>query len=195
MPVLVTPLGLLALRVLGVVGINMMAQSAQISVRYSLSVVAVSLAALCGVMDVSLLVRVVDFILCTFWVRVLAVVASVALWCSSGISLATGWMAATSAPALVVWANLARSFGCATDSGSERLAVQARQGFEWLIRAAPVVRGSLRARHPRWLFLCSNSAVLPSFFLSVAVPHSDRGCTLFQPNFGVFVIDLSGGGC
>ena len=65
-PELVTPLGLLVLRVLGVVATNMMVELAQISVRYSLSVAAVSLAALCGVMDVSLLVRVVDFGLCTF---------------------------------------------------------------------------------------------------------------------------------
>ena len=94
MPVLVSPLRLLALRVLGVVAINMMVEPAQISVRYSLSVAAVSLAALCGVMDVSLLVRVADFALCTFWVRVLEVVAPVVLWRSGGLSLAmaAGWV-------------------------------------------------------------------------------------------------------
>ena len=115
---------------MGVVAINMMVEPAQISVRYSLSVAAVSLAALCGAMDVSLLVRVVDFALCSFWVRVLVVVASVALWRSGGLSLAAGWMAAASAPALVLWASLARSLGCATDSGSGRLVVQARRWFE-----------------------------------------------------------------
>ena len=51
---------------MGVVAINMMVEPAQISVRYSLSVAMVSLAALCGAMDVSLLVRVVDFALCSF---------------------------------------------------------------------------------------------------------------------------------
>ena len=60
-PVLVIPLGLLVPvrrpRVLGVVAIYMMVEPAQISVRYSLSVVAVSLSALCGVVDVSLLRR------------------------------------------------------------------------------------------------------------------------------------------
>ena len=78
-PVLVTPLGLLALRVLGVVAIYMMVEPAQISVRCSLSVEAVTSSALCGVVDVFLLRgRVVD-ILRVCWVRVLVVVAPVAL--------------------------------------------------------------------------------------------------------------------
>ena len=88
-------------------------------------------------------------------------------------------MAAASAPALVPWANLARSFGCAADSGSGRLVVQAQQCFEWLLRAAPVVRGSLRVRHPRWMFLCSGSAVWPFSFGAAAVLRSEvqlRAC-------------------
>ena len=60
-PVLVIPLGLLALRVLGVVAIYMMVEPAPISVRYPLSVAAVVSSALCGVVDVPLLRgRVVD---------------------------------------------------------------------------------------------------------------------------------------
>merc|ERR1712166_384092 len=178
-PVLVIPLGLLALRVLGVVAFYMMVEPAQISVRYSLSVAAVSLSALCGVVDVSLLGRRVVDILRVFWVRVLVVVAPVALWRSGGLSLAAGWMAAASAPALVPWANLARSFVCAAGSGSGRLVVQAQRCFEWLLRAAPVVRGSLRVRHPRWLFLCSGSAVWPFSFGAAAVLRSEvqlRAC-------------------
>ena len=61
-PVLVIPLGLLALRVLGVVAIYMMVEPAQISisVRYSFSS-----SFSCVVVDVSFLVTVVDFVLCT----------------------------------------------------------------------------------------------------------------------------------
>ena len=46
-PVLVIPLGLLALKVLGIVAIFMVVELARIPVLYSLSVAAVSLAALC----------------------------------------------------------------------------------------------------------------------------------------------------
>jgi len=180
-PVLVIPLGLLALRVLGVVAFYMMVEPAQISVRYSLSVAAVSLSALCGVVDVSLLRRRVVDILRVFWVRVLVVVAPVALWHSGGLSLAAGWMAAASAP-LVLWANLARSFGCAAGSGSGRLVIRAQRCFEWLLRAAPVVRGSLRVRHPRWrvLGLADGCAIgWPFSFGAATVPQSEvqlRAC-------------------
>jgi hypothetical protein len=79
-PVWVIPLGLLALKVLGIVAIFMVVELVRIPVLYSLSVVAVSLAALCRVVDGFLLRRrVVDFVLRVFWVRVLAVVAPVAL--------------------------------------------------------------------------------------------------------------------
>ena len=116
-PVLVIPLGLLALKVLGIVAIFMVVELARIPVLYSLSVAAVSFVALCRVVDGFLLWRrVVDFVLHVFWVRVLAVVAPVALWRSGGLSLAAGLIAAASVPTLVLRANLVRSFGRAADA-------------------------------------------------------------------------------
>ena len=116
-PVLVIPLGLLALKVLGIVAIFMVVELARIPVLYSLSVAAVSFVALCRVVDGFLLRRrVVDVVLRVFWVRVLAVVAPVALWCSSGLSFAADRMASASAPALVLRANLVRAFGRAADA-------------------------------------------------------------------------------
>ena len=121
-PVLVIPLGLLALKVLGIVAIFMVVERARIPVLYSLSVAPVSLVALRGAVGGFLLRRgVVDFVLRVFWVRVLAVVAPVALWRFGGLSLAAGWVSAASAAALVLWADLVRSFGCAARYGSGRL--------------------------------------------------------------------------
>ena len=88
LPVLVIPLGLPALLALGFVAIFMAHELASVSVPYSPFAVAVSPSALCGVVDVSLLIgRMVD-ILRVSWVRVLVVVAPVALWRSGGLSLA-----------------------------------------------------------------------------------------------------------
>ena len=114
-PGLVIPLGLLALKVLGIVAIFMVVELARIPVLYSLSVVAVSFVALWRVVDGFFLRGRVDFVLHVLWVRVLAINAPVALRRSGGLSLAAGWMAAASALAFVLWANLRRSFGRAVD--------------------------------------------------------------------------------
>ena len=125
-PVLVIPLGLLALKVLGIVAIFMVVELARIPVLYSLSVAAVSFVALCRVVDGFLLRRrVVDFVLHVLRARVLAVVAPVALWRSGGLPLAAGWIAAASVPTLVLRANLVRRFGRAADAG-----------WVWLVGAA-----------------------------------------------------------
>ena len=94
----------------GMVSLGLLAFSFASNKMYlpTFSVAAVLSSSLCGVVDVSLLRgRVVD-ILRVFWVRVL-VVAPMALWPSGGLSLATGWMAAASASALMLWENLVHS--------------------------------------------------------------------------------------
>ena len=133
-PVLVIPLGLLALDVLGIVATFMVIELARIPVLYSLSVVAVSFVALCRVVDGFLLRRrVMDFVLHVFWVRVLVAVAPVALWRSSGLFLAAGRMAAASAPALVLRANLVRAFGRAADAEWAWLVARAWLDLGWLL--------------------------------------------------------------
>ena len=102
----------------GFVAISMAHELASVSVPYSPFAVAVSPSALCGVVEVFLLWWLVDVVLCSLRVRVLAVGVPVALWRSGRLSLAAGWMSAASAAALVLWADLVRSFGCAARYGS-----------------------------------------------------------------------------
>ena len=151
MPVLVIPLGLLALKALVIIANFMVVELARIPVLYSLSVVAVSLAALCCVVDGFLLRRRrMDCVLRVFWVRVLAVVAPVALWRSGGLSLAAGWMAAASASALMPWANLRRSFGRAVDGVWVWLVVRAWLDVGRLLWAAGEMCDALRGWCSRW---------------------------------------------
>jgi len=166
-PVLVIPLGLLALKVLGIVAIFMVVELARIPVLYSLSVAAVSLAALCRVVDGFLLQRrVVDFVR-IFWVRVLAVVAPVALWRSGGLSLAAGLMVAASASALMPWANLRRSFGRAVDGEWVWLVARAWLDVGRLLWAVGETFDALRGWCSRW-FLSFVSSALCLFFSGTA---------------------------
>jgi len=168
-PVLVIPLGLLALKVLGIVAIFMVVELARIPVLYSPSVAAVSLAALCRVVDGFLLQRRVDFVLRVFWVRVLAVVAPVALWRSGGPSLAAGWVAAASASVLMLWANLRRSFWRAVDGVWVWLVARAWLDVRRLLWAAGETCGALRGWCSHW-------------FLSFGVLFSD---TAFSSRSGL----------
>ena len=79
-----------------------------------------------------------DVVVRFLWVRVVAVVAPVTLWRSDGLSLAAGRMAAASAPALVLWANLVRSSRSAADYGSGRLFARTWLYSEWLHRVVGV---------------------------------------------------------
>ena len=167
LPVLVIPLGLPALLALGFVAIFMAHELASVSVPYSPFAVAVPPSALCGVVDVFLLWWLVDVVVRFLWVRVLAVVAPVALWRSGGLSLAAGWMAAASA--LVLWADLVRSFGRAVGYGSGRLFAQAWSDSAWLLQvvgvACDVACDVLFGWCARWLLFLAGSML---FFSGVA---------------------------
>jgi hypothetical protein len=168
-PVLVIPLGLLALKVLGIVAIFMVVELARIPVLYSLSVAAVSFVALCRVVDGFLLRRrVVDVVLRVFWVRVLAVVAPVALWRSGGLSLAAGWRAAASASALMLWADLRRSFGRAADGVWVWLVARAWLDVGRLLWAVGETCDALRGWCSCW-FLSSGGSALWLFFSGAAL--------------------------
>ena len=168
-PVLVIPLGLLALKVLGIVAIFMVVELARIPVLYSPSVAAVSLAAYSLIVVDGFLLRrrVVDVVLRAFWARVLAINAPVALRRSGGLSLAAGWMAAASA--LVLWADLVRSFGRAVGYGSGRLFAQAWSDSAWLLQvvgvACDVACDVLFGWCARWLLFLAGSML---FFSGVA---------------------------
>ena len=174
-PVLMIPLGLLAPKVLGIVATSMGVELDRIPVLYSLSVAAVSLAALCRVVDGFLLRgRVVDFVLHVFWVRVLAVVAPVALWRSDGLSLAAGWMVAASASALMLWVNLRRSFGRAVDGVWVWMVSRAWLNVGRLLWAAGEMCDALRGWCSRWFLSSSSSTIAVRYGSSSRVRHSGR---------------------
>ena len=99
--------------------------------------------------------------------RRMAVVAPVALWRSGGLSFAAGWMAAASA--LVLWADLVRSFGRAVGYGSGRLFAQAWSDSAWLLQvvgvACDVACDVLFGWCARWLLFLAGSML---FFSGVA---------------------------
>ena len=159
LPVLVTPLGLPALLALGFVAIFMAHELTLASVPYSPLVPAISPSALCRVVNVFLSWWVVDVAVRFFWVRVLVVVAPVALWCSGGLSLATRWMVVASTPALVLWANLVRSSRSAADYGSGRLFAQTWLDSEWLLRVVGVACDVFFGWRARWLLFPAGGAL------------------------------------
>jgi hypothetical protein len=180
LPVLVIPLGLPALLALGFVAIFMAHELALASVPYSPFAVAVSPSALCGVVGVFLLWWLVDVVVRFLWVRVLAVVAPVALWRFGGLSLAAGWMAAASAAALVLWADLVRSFGRAAGCGSGRLFARAWLNSSWLLQVVGVACGVacdvLFGWCARWLLFLAGRMLWP--FSSVVARVSRSGLRL-----------------
>ena len=109
-----------------------------------------------------------DVVLRVFWVRVLAINAPVALRRSGGLSLAAGWMAAASALAFVLWANLRRSFGRAVDGEWVWLVARAWLDVGRLLWAAGETCDALRGWCSRW-FLSFGSSALWLFFSGAAL--------------------------